>query len=414
MYCLKCKYKTNTENLHQRITKNNRLMLTGTCSECGSKKCQFTAKSNGGKLDIHAMIGKLPRPNAGFTLPNHKYTGPYNPLHKQLDENDQPLPGQEPYNQVDEIAMHHDICYRDNPQTKGECDQKMLNNLSEMKPKNTREKIDKALVSGIIGAKHKFGLGIKTNNDAKITWNDQLADELHKPIRKHFPKRRVLVSKIDDTWAADLVDMQKLSKYNNGYRYLLAVIDIFSKYGWLIPLKNKTGVEVERAFSGIFKERVPEKIWTDKGTEFYNKKVKDLFKKYSIELYSTNNEEKSPIVERWNRTMKNKMYKYFTANQTSKYSDVLPEMVNQYNNTKHRSIGMKPADASKPENSVTVYQNLYKDPPERSDPKFKVGDREFPRRRKRLKRVIPQIGRKSCLPLQRFKILIHPHTRYQT
>ena len=105
-------------------------MIRGNCAKCGSKKCQFIGgverahSKSGGKLDIHNIIGKLPRPKAGFTLPNHKYTGPYNPLEKQLDSNDNPIPGQEPYNQVDEIAMYHDICYRDNASDKSNSDKK--------------------------------------------------------------------------------------------------------------------------------------------------------------------------------------------------------------------------------------------------------------------------------------------------
>ena len=196
------------------MLKNNKHVLKGTCVHSGCKKCQFiadpTATSGG---DIHSLIGKLPRPKGGFTLKNHKYTGPWNPLDTQLDEHDQPLPGQEPFNKVDEIALHHDICYRDNPTNKSKGDAKMLSNLSEMKPTNTREKLDKALVSSIIGVKHKLGLGLD------IMWNDQLAEELHKPVRKHFQKRRVMVDKIDEIWAADLVDMQKLSRDNKGFKY---------------------------------------------------------------------------------------------------------------------------------------------------------------------------------------------------
>ena len=101
--------------------------------------------------------------------------------------------------------------------------------------------------------------------------------------------------------------MREFSKFNKGVKYLLAVIDIFSKYGWLIPLKDKTGETVASALKTIFKERKPEKIWVDKGKEFYNKNVKDL-----VELYSTENEEKSSVFERWIRTMKEKMWKYFT------------------------------------------------------------------------------------------------------
>ena len=389
MYCLKCKQKTmDTIDPKEVITKNNRRMMRGNCAKCGCVKCQFIGRverahsKSGGKLDIHNIIGKLPRPKAGFTLPNHKYTGPYNPLEKQLDSNDNPIPGQEPYNQVDEIAMYHDICYRDNASDKSNCDKKMLADLEKMEPKNTREKFDKALVSTVIGAKHKLGLGLKRAGDLakdekiKIKWHDQLADELHKPVRKNFQKRRVLVSHIDEIWAADLVDMQKLSRDNKGYKYILAVIDIFSKYGWLFPLKSKRGEEVTIAFKNIFAEgRVPEKIWVDKGKEFLNKNLKDLLKKEGVEMYSTENEEKSCMVERWNRTMKSKMYKYFTANLTRTYLDVLPEMTSKYNNTYHRSIKMTPVQASDLKNSEKVYFNLYKNMPEKTEPKFQVGDR---------------------------------------
>ena len=207
-------------------------------------------------------------------------------------------------------------------------------------------------MSGIIGVKHKLGLGLD------IKWNDQLAEELHKHVRNHFQKRRVMVNKIDEIWAADLVDMQKLSRDNKGVQYLLTVIDVFSKYGWIWPLKNKTGLEVESAFKNIFAEgRVPERIWVDMGKEFYNSHVRKLLNSDNITMYSTENEEKITVVERWNRTMKNKMYKYFTTNQTRTYVDVLPEMTKRYNHTKHRSIVMTPIEASNAKNSDTVYFN---------------------------------------------------------
>ena len=136
--------------------------------------------------------------------------------------------------------------------------------------------------------------------------------------------------------------MQAFSEFNRGVKYLLAVIDVFSKYGWLIPLKDKTGKSVASALKTIFKERKPEKMWVDKGKEFYNKDVKDL-----IELYSIENEEKSSVVERWIRTMKEKMWKYFSANSTNNFINVLPDLVKEYNNTRHSSIKMTPTKASK-------------------------------------------------------------------
>jgi len=106
------------------------------------------------------------------------------------------------------------------------------------------------------------------------------------------------------------------------------------------------------------------------GTEFYNKEVQKL-----VSLYSTENEEKSSVVERWNRSMKEKMFKYFSANSTRRYIDILDELVEQYNNTKHSSIGMTPKKASKKENETKVWRNLYGnyDPPDRKAPKFSLG-----------------------------------------
>ena len=166
--------------------------------------------------------------------------------------------------------------------------------------------------------------------------------------------------------------MQAFAKFNRGVKYLLVVIDFFSKYGWLIPLKDKMGKSVASALKTIFEERKPQKMWVDKGKEFYNKDVKDL-----MELYSTENEEKSSVVERLIRTMKEKMWKYFTANSTNVYIDVLPDLVKEYNNTRHSSIKMTPVKASKKENELMVWRNLYPDRLEIRDinPKFSVGDK---------------------------------------
>ena len=164
-------------------------------------------------MDIHKVIGKLPRPKKGFVLPYHRYTGPYNPLSEQLDGNDNPIPGQEPYNAVDAISMRHDICYRDNTKIgKQKCDDKMLVELDLLEPKNLREKIDKSLVRKLISTKKRLGWGIE--------WTNELANELHKPIRRKFQKRHVFVRNVDDTWAADLVEMQSFAKFNDGVKYI--------------------------------------------------------------------------------------------------------------------------------------------------------------------------------------------------
>jgi len=104
----------------------------------------------------------------------------------------------------------------------------------------------------------------RSKND-RIAWSTPLAEELHKPVIKNFPKRKVYANGIDKIWAADLIDMQAFSKFNHGTRYLLIVIDVFSKFGWMLPSEDKTGVSVVKALKEIFKQRKPEKLWTDKG-----------------------------------------------------------------------------------------------------------------------------------------------------
>jgi hypothetical protein len=112
-----------------------------------------------GGFDIHGLLGKIPHPKKGWTLPNHKYTGPFNPLSEQLDEYDNPIPGQEPYNQVDDIARQHDICYRDHSSGKNACDRRMVAQLDRITPKSFREKVDRIFVRGIINSKQKLGVG---------------------------------------------------------------------------------------------------------------------------------------------------------------------------------------------------------------------------------------------------------------
>ena len=319
-------------------------------------------------MDIHNAIGKLPRPKKGFVWPSHKYTGPYNPLHEQLDENDLPIVGQEPYNKVDEISMRHDICYRDHPKSKPMCDGEMLKELDDLKTENWRETIDKTVVKGIISAKKRLGLGIQ--------WTNELANELHKPVRKNFTKRLVFVRKAYDIFAADLIDLRSHSKGNDGYKYILMVIDVFSKYGWALPLKSKTGPAVAEALESIFKRRNPKKLWVDEGGEFYNKVLDPILKKRGIKIYSTHNDEKCSVVERWNRTIKTQLWKYFSANGTYRYLDVLQLLIDKYNKTKHRSTGFPPIEARKPKNREKVFKNLYSKKIQEREitPKFKLGD----------------------------------------
>ena len=215
----------------------------------------------------------------------------------------------------------------------------------------------------------------KTPSSKEEKWQETLTEELHKPIKRNFTRRRVIVNHIDEIWYSDLVKMQQFSKWNKCYRYLRMVLDVFSKYGWIVPLKDKKGETVMNTFKTIFKEgRKPKFLLTDKGKDYYNEQMKDLLEKYNIILYSTKNEEKSSVCERWNRTIKTKMW--FTVKGKTQYLDILPKILKQYNNTKHSSIKMTPEEASRQENESIVYFNLYGDmKPSSSRPKVKVSDK---------------------------------------
>ena len=375
MYCVKCKKKTNTTSEKLVTTTNNRTMKRGSCAVCGTTKTQFIANPKGEGI-LNRMINSLP---VEMHLLGHNFTGPGTKLNKRLNADLTPKAWSKPINRIDKAAYHHDICYLKNNDTETRnrvCDKNMLEEMKNIYNPSLRERMERGLVSTLIGTKKRFGWGVVngTGYNVKKKKFSVLAEELHKPVKRKFRKRRVLVSGIDKIWAADLADMKALSKENEGYKFLLLVIDTFSKYGWIVPLKNKKGETIVKALKEIFKEsgRRPDKLWTDKGREFFNKDVRDL-----VYLYATENEEKSSIAERWIRTMKEKMFKYFTDNNTYNYIDALPELVEDYNNTVHSSTKLTPTDASKEENELKVWRNLYPDryKTSRLNPKFSVGDK---------------------------------------
>ena len=201
--------------------------------------------------------------------------------------------------------------------------------------------------SVLLADKSTAGSGAKHINTKLAPQNQQLAEELHKPIIKKFEKRKVHAVFKDNIWGADLADMQLLSRYNKGIRFLLCVIDIFSKYAWVVPLKDKKGVSIVTAFQNVLKQsnrRRPNKIWVDKGSEFYNASFKKWLQDNDIVMYSTNNEGKPVVAERFIRTLKSKIYKYMTSISKNAYIDKLNDRVDKYNNTYHNTIKMKPID----------------------------------------------------------------------
>jgi hypothetical protein len=198
--------------------------------------------------------------------------------------------------------------------------------------------------------------------DKLTKWlNEQYTYSLHRPYRRPSVYRKVMTPGIDDVWQADLVEMREFADSNEGFNYLLCVIDCYSKYAWVQPLKTKTGLETSTAFEKIFEQssRRPINIHFDEGKEFYNERVKTILEKRNINYYSTFSDKKACIVERFNRTLKSRMWKYFTANETRKWIDVVGKLAEDYNNTFHSTIKMTPAEASKPENSRVVWNNIY-------------------------------------------------------
>ena len=173
-----------------------------------------------------------------------------------------------------------------------------------------------------------------------------LAEELHKPVIKKFNKRKVYSQFKDNIWGVDLADLPSLSRKNKGIKYLLCAIDLYSKYAFVIPSKDKKGISIVNAFNKIIKQynKKPNKIWVDQGGEFYNHNFKKWLSDNDIIMYSTYNEGKSIVAERFIRTLKHKLYKHMTATGKNVHYDVLDDGVNEYNNTKHNTIKMKPKD----------------------------------------------------------------------
>jgi len=200
---------------------------------------------------------------------------------------------------------------------------------------------------------------------------------LHKPARKRFPRNRYAVFGPNELWQADLNDMRGLSEHNDGYNYLLTVIDVFSKRLFVAPLKRKSGKEVAAAFERIFKPAAtPRCLQTDKGTEFTGAEVRRVFKKHGVRYVTTQNPDvKAAVVERVNRTLKSRMWRYLTYKNTYRYIDALDRLVDSYNRSPHKSLGgggLRPIDVDG-KAAYRVWRQRGP-PPRRRKPKFASGD----------------------------------------
>jgi hypothetical protein len=204
-----------------------------------------------------------------------------------------------------------------------------------------------------------------------------IAKELHAPAHKKFPKRSVRVLGIDDVWSMDLVDMSEWKTKNDGMAWMLTIVDVFSRYAWAIPLRDKSAEVVLDGFKSVIDDsgRKPTKIWVDQGKEFYNKKMDAYREKQGIQIYSTHGDHKAMMVERFNRTLKGRMWRLFTEHHTKHWLDMLPGLMADYNAGKHSSIKMSPDEASKKENELGLLRSQYPPPPPplTTKPKFQLG-----------------------------------------
>jgi Integrase core domain/Chromo (CHRromatin Organisation MOdifier) domain len=222
------------------------------------------------------------------------------------------------------------------------------------------------------------GLTRQTKLDSKRVkeWlSKQDTYTLHKPIRRKFRRRKTFAIGIQDLFQADLVDVSSLAKYNDSHRYLFVCIDVFSKYAYAIPLKNKSGSSITSAFEAIINRAKPNHLQTDKGTEFLNATFQKFLRDNDIKFYTSENDDiKCAVIERWNRTLKSKMWKYFTYKSTLRYVDVLDDLVKSYNDTYHSSIKMAPS-AVNVHNESEIRKRLFGAKKRPLKYKFDIGDK---------------------------------------
>ena len=282
-------------------------------------------------------------------------------------------------NELDKACFQHDSTYADYKDLiNGTKSDKVLRDKAYNIASNTEyDGYQRGLASMVYKFFDKKSMGSGVNKLKDTTKSSSLersssilADELHKSDIKKFNKRKVYSQVKDNIWGVDLADTKLLSKQNKGIKYLLCITDLYSKYAFVVPLKDKKGISITNAFKKIIKqsERKPNKIWVDQGSEFYNQDFKKWLYDNDIIMYSTYNEGKSVVTEKFIRTLKNKLYKHLTATGKNAYYNILDDVVNEYNNTKHSTIKMKPKD-------VKNNKRVYIDERNEKSARYNVGDR---------------------------------------
>ena len=420
IYCFKCKIKTDTECIKNVVTKNKRLLIKGLCALCKSMRSVFASARHGG--DVLGFIQDNFDPPE-LHLPGYNFCGPFTKLEKRLQRGDKGI------NRVDEACKAHDIAYYINPDKSGRhvADIKLIDDIEDISNASLSEKVSRAIIKPIIKTKLKFGLGVlptetqtkdehamekasssvqieQVFNDPKFGFtgiNDiqrKLKDigqnisqkeiktflethsayTRHKPLVKNFTRRRFYSPRIDEIWQADLAYFSDFPEDNDGFLYWLVVLDTFSKYCWVIPLRTKQGLEVANGFQKILSEskRKPNSLNTDSGTEFTGNKFQIVLKNNNIKFYTTQNEGKAMMAERLIGTFKRKLGMYMTHYNTRRWVEALNDFVYNYNyNTIHSSTKLKPYEASQKDNEHKVFFKLYGKKMEPRKPKYIIGDK---------------------------------------
>jgi len=205
--------------------------------------------------------------------------------------------------------------------------------------------------------------GLITRQFVKEWLAGQQGYTLHRPARIHFKRRKIVVGGIDHQWQADLADMHTRASANDEYKWLLVVVDTFSKFAWAVPVKTKSAGDMLQAFEKIFEKaspRSPQKLQTDQGKEFYNSQVKQLLKEKEIHHFSSSSDQKAACAERFNRTIKTKIETAINTTQNERWIDLLDELMEGYNNSVHRTIGMAPSKVT-PAHTRKLWSRMYGD-----------------------------------------------------
>ena len=218
----------------------------------------------------------------------------------------------------------------------------------------------------LLKVKKTLGLG----ND--FTMN-VLSEELNKPVINKFTRKKIIVNYIDEIHSCDLVDMQKYSRMNKGYKYIFTNIDIFSKYAWSFPIKCKKISDIKPCFQKIFKKRKPKFIWSDKKNSFFSKEMLKLFEDNNVKIYYTNSNLKAVVIKRFNRSLRELMMKEFVKNNNTVWYNILPKLINFYNNRYHNTIKDKPVNINRL-NEKYIKNKIYKYNITNKIPKFKIND----------------------------------------